>query len=654
MANGIVITFYSYKGGVGRSFALANIGALLSKWGYKVLCVDWDLESPGLFQYFEKYLSRGNRGNNNLKIGGVVEYIETIRAGNKPNWKKYITKFNIPSFKEPISLMVAGEQNESYTERLGALEWKELYTKHKLGKFLEEIRTEWKKNYDFILIDSRTGVTDIGGISTIHFPDIFVFFFTANYQSLDGAVNVAKRIFRKHKQLPYDRGGLITLPLLSRFDMREEYEQGKEWLRIVEDKVKTFYRDWLHKQVSVSKIIDATTVPYMSYWSFGEKLAVVEDPRRDSESINYRLETIAALFAQQCSETLKLTENRDSFVSTVSKEELTLKRKQDGEKSKLKEYCEKILHEGNILEWRKLVKRLWRDIPERILEWKPRAERSWKEGSEEQNKIRIEAVEICLPCMVPIFIAVENGRKDLWEEAIGSLRQLALLRERMGGGIVDVIEIGGHMLYIAGSLGMAIAARTNQLDFINNWMSLQMPATNYWEAGDKTWAEIRYAHRLWGKYLSSGHEPFNDLWNICKSEYISNFFTDKKLLEKYLFLANLAQSMYGLGSYIRENKCVDKIKSGEAETIPPEELIVWPVWVQMKHEDFKSGTWELFRTSEGILKFVFPESNITIGDFWAIWKWWKTICVKPMIFKSLLWRGMIDEDWLMLPGEPTK
>ena len=44
---GTVVTFYSYKGGVGRSMAVANIAWLLaSTYGKRVVVVDWDLEAP--------------------------------------------------------------------------------------------------------------------------------------------------------------------------------------------------------------------------------------------------------------------------------------------------------------------------------------------------------------------------------------------------------------------------------------------------------------------------------------------------------------------------------------------------------------------------------------------------------------------------------
>src|SRR5262249_13442037 len=55
---GTIYTFYSYKGGVGRSMALANVAALLARWGQRVLVLDWDLEAPGLEKYFERPTSR--------------------------------------------------------------------------------------------------------------------------------------------------------------------------------------------------------------------------------------------------------------------------------------------------------------------------------------------------------------------------------------------------------------------------------------------------------------------------------------------------------------------------------------------------------------------------------------------------------------------
>jgi MinD-like ATPase involved in chromosome partitioning or flagellar assembly len=49
----MICTFYSYKGGVGRSMALAKSADILARAGMRVLMVDFDLEAPGLEQYFD-------------------------------------------------------------------------------------------------------------------------------------------------------------------------------------------------------------------------------------------------------------------------------------------------------------------------------------------------------------------------------------------------------------------------------------------------------------------------------------------------------------------------------------------------------------------------------------------------------------------------
>jgi MinD-like ATPase involved in chromosome partitioning or flagellar assembly len=74
---GRIITFYSFKGGVGRSMALANVAVLLANWGYKVLAVDFDLEAPGSENFFARSVetddARDARGVNRSALRGCVD-----------------------------------------------------------------------------------------------------------------------------------------------------------------------------------------------------------------------------------------------------------------------------------------------------------------------------------------------------------------------------------------------------------------------------------------------------------------------------------------------------------------------------------------------------------------------------------------------------
>ncbi len=42
------VTFYSFKGGVGRSMALINVAGIFAGCGFKVMALDMDLEAPGI------------------------------------------------------------------------------------------------------------------------------------------------------------------------------------------------------------------------------------------------------------------------------------------------------------------------------------------------------------------------------------------------------------------------------------------------------------------------------------------------------------------------------------------------------------------------------------------------------------------------------
>src|SRR4051812_20733485 len=76
---GSIITFYSFKGGTGRSMALANLGYLFSRapssHASPVLLIDWDLEAPGLHTFFESQPNDAPDVNH----AGLIDYFYDLR-----------------------------------------------------------------------------------------------------------------------------------------------------------------------------------------------------------------------------------------------------------------------------------------------------------------------------------------------------------------------------------------------------------------------------------------------------------------------------------------------------------------------------------------------------------------------------------------------
>jgi hypothetical protein len=302
---GTVVTFYSYKGGVGRSFAMANIAVLLARWGRRVLCVDWDLEAPGLYDYFRPMLSAE-------PASGVIDIVEDFQAGEfRP--ADHVTRLTGVG---ALDLIAAGRDTPDYIGRLQRIDWEHLYDEN-FGEYLEQCRAQWTADYDFVLIDSRTGISDSGSICTAHLPDRLVLVYTANRQSVRGVADVARRATVSRDRLPYDRAQLTVLPLLSRFDSREEYSLSEMWRRDCLDVTEGLFGNWLDRRVSPETMSRLLTLPYVSYWSFGEQIAVDAEREPAADQISYSLETVAALIAQDFDRTALLAENRDSYVAAM-------------------------------------------------------------------------------------------------------------------------------------------------------------------------------------------------------------------------------------------------------------------------------------------------------------------------------------------------
>ena len=286
----MIVTFYSYKGGTGRTMAMANIAGLLSRRGKSVLVVDFDLESPGLWRYFSQFYDGIQQRQ------GLIDLLLT--ASSAPNsldvdWRDYVTEVSLQS--SIISLITSGQSGEEYPAKVLDFDWTAFFRDSNGGEFIERLRNEWLHEYDFIFIDSRTGITDTGGICTIMLPDLIVPVFMSNLQSIEGVADVVERAQARRNNLAYDRPPALILPIMSRFDSRTEYKSAQEWLDIAATLCKPFYADWLPTEFTPRQALEKTKLPYVAYFSFGETMPALTQGVSDPDSLGYALNTVSQL-----------------------------------------------------------------------------------------------------------------------------------------------------------------------------------------------------------------------------------------------------------------------------------------------------------------------------------------------------------------------
>ena len=292
---GVIYTFYSFKGGVGRTMALANVAALLAKWGYSVLIVDWDLEAPGLERFFAGLSPE--IGSLRATKPGIVDLMQAQKSGERLAWRDCLIDVKFSANTGQLSLLSAGRNGEEYTARLHSLDFPELFDKYDLGSYIEELRGEWASEFQFVLVDSRTGVTDIGGICTVHLADVLVLLFTTTESSMNGAMRILERARKAQEQLPLDRGRLLAVPVPARDESRTEYETATRWKERFANQFGELYRDWLPSGKTPHDAIDLLRIPYIPYWSFGERLPVIEEGTSDPAGIGHAYEILARVLA---------------------------------------------------------------------------------------------------------------------------------------------------------------------------------------------------------------------------------------------------------------------------------------------------------------------------------------------------------------------
>jgi len=286
--DGKIVTFYSFKGGAGRTMALANVAWILASNGLKVLVVDWDLDSPGLHRYFHPFLDPAKLAD----TPGVIELINdylwtaTMEGGQEGDWHReyaQIWRHAIPlnwnQFPRggALEFVSAGRQNRDYSSTLTAIDWDNFYDRLSGGRFIDALRAEMKAHYDYVLIDSRTGMSDVADICTVSLPDVLVACFTLNDQSIEGAASVAWTVDQR-----YHYRDIRVLPVPMRIDDSEK-DKADTGLALARSRFGSLPRGLAGHQAD--DYWAAVTIPYKPFYAFEETLAVFGDMPRSPLSL---------------------------------------------------------------------------------------------------------------------------------------------------------------------------------------------------------------------------------------------------------------------------------------------------------------------------------------------------------------------------------
>ncbi len=235
------ITFYSYKGGTGRSLAVANAARYLARLNFKVVALDFDLEAPGLHYKF----STSEDGKPIAVQTGIVDYLhEFIMEGSVPlSLEKFVITIDVPGTDQPLLRLIAAGCGPSsgYWEKLSRINWHELfYAPDAKGVqlFLDlKQRIADELQPDFLLIDSRTGITEMGGVAATLLADRVICLVVPTLENMEGARVVLRSLKRTRREMG---GEDIELMLaLSRVPEMKNAEEES----IITERIQSFFNE---------------------------------------------------------------------------------------------------------------------------------------------------------------------------------------------------------------------------------------------------------------------------------------------------------------------------------------------------------------------------------------------------------------------------
>jgi hypothetical protein len=281
--------------------AVANTAWILASNGLKVLVVDWDLDSPGLHKFFHPFLDSAKVAATSGIIDLITEYAwAATRLEDRPeDWHleyakilRHAVSVAWQAFPDggTLDFVSAGRQNRDYSSLVASLDWDNFYERLGGGQFFDALRMDMKAHYDYVLIDSRTGLSDIADICTVHFPDVLVDCFTLSDQSIEGGAAVARHIDEHYN---YRKIRILPVPMRIDDNEKEKLDAGRALARARFDR---FPRDLNGDEAA--QYWSSIEIPYKPFYAFEETLAIFGDAPGSPLSMLAAFERLTSVITQ--------------------------------------------------------------------------------------------------------------------------------------------------------------------------------------------------------------------------------------------------------------------------------------------------------------------------------------------------------------------
>ena len=193
----IIATFYSLRGGVGRSTALAYTARILASRGRTVLCVDMDLEAPGLAALFGK--------ETEIREGqGLLSILLALDQGERPDIRNHILRI---SETDELYCLPAGLPDANYARLLNFIDPGAWYREERnpLRELMQMLGSDLPFKPDVILLDARTGITPLNGPLLFDLADLAIIVFFPHPQARMGTGALVRALLAADTQRPGER-----------------------------------------------------------------------------------------------------------------------------------------------------------------------------------------------------------------------------------------------------------------------------------------------------------------------------------------------------------------------------------------------------------------------------------------------------------------